>query len=168
MSDRLKKLEFFIAILLAILAVFFFVIAYLDWIDFGAFFGTYRFNHWLVWGGALYIAFAVPVYSILKRRYVVRLRRWLGFHVFGNLSAFVLISIHFASQISRPAAFYPDLGTGLTMFLAMLLLVATGFSHRFGVVKRVNPQTHRLIHVGLALSFYLIIGIHILQGLGFL
>lgn len=166
--SSLRKVEFFFTVLLIVLAVFFFVVAYLDWIDFGVVIGAYRFNHWLVWVGALYIAFAVPVYAFLKRRYSAGLRKWLGLHVFGNLSAFVLISIHFSSQVSRPAAFYPDLGTGLAMFISMVFLVATGFSHRFGVVKRLNPQTHRLIHVGLALSFYLIIGIHILHGIGFL
>jgi len=166
--SNLKKVEFFSAVLLIVTAASFFIAAYLDWIDFGVVIGSFRFNHWLVWVGALYIAFAVPVYALLKRRYAVGLRKLLGFHVFGNLTAFVLIAIHFSNQISRPAAFYPDLGTGLTMFVAMLLLVATGFSHRFGVVRRVSPQTHRLVHIGLALSFYLIIGIHILHGLGFL
>ena len=166
--SSLKKVEFFFAILLIVLAVFSFVVAYLDWIDFGIVIGSYRFNHWLVWIGALYIAFAVPVYSMLKRRYSAGLRKWLGFHVFGNLSAFILISIHFSSQISRPAAFYPDLGTGLALFVSMVLLVATGFSQRFGIVKNVKPQTNRVIHVGLALSFYIVIGIHILHGIGFI
>lgn len=166
--SSLKKLEFFFAVLLIVLAVFFFVVAFLDWIDFGVVISAYRFNHWLVWVGTLYIAFAVPVYSMLKRRYSEGLRKWLGFHVFGNLSAFILISIHFSSQISRPAAFYPDLGTGLALFVSMVLLVATGFSQRFGVVKSVKPQTYRVIHVGLALSFYIVIGIHILHGIGLL
>ena len=166
--SSLKKVEFLFAILLIVTAVFFFVAAYLDWVDFGVVIGSYRFNHWLVWVGTLYIAFAVPVYALLKRRYADRIGRLLGLHVFGNLTAFVLIVIHFSSQISRPAAFYPDLGTGLALFFSMLFLVATGFSHRFGVVKSVKPQTHRLVHVGLALSFYLVIGIHILHGLEFL
>jgi hypothetical protein len=166
--SSLKKVELIGAVLLIVAALSFFVVAYLDWIDFGDVIGSYRANHWLVWGGALYIAFAVPIYTMLKRRYAVGIRKWLGFHVFGNLTAFILISIHFSSQVSRPAAFYPDLGTGLTMFISMVFLVATGFSLRFGVVKRLNPQNHRLIHIGLALSFYLIIGIHILHGIGFL
>ena len=166
--DNLKKAELLVASLLIVAAVFFFVAAYLDWIDFGIVIGSYRANHWLVWIGTLYIAFAVPVYSIFKRRYASAIGRLLGFHVFGNLTAFILISIHFSSQISRPAAFYPDLGTGLALFISMVLLVATGFSQRFGIVKISKPQTKRLIHVGFALSFYLIIGIHILHGLGFL
>jgi hypothetical protein len=166
--SNLKKGEFFFAILLIVSSVFFFVVAYLDWIDFGVVIGSYRFNHWLVWAGALYIAFAVPVYTLLKRRYSAGLRKWLSFHVFGNLIAFILVSIHFSSQISRPATSYPDLGTGLALFVSMVLLVATGFSQRFGLVKSAKPQTQRLVHVGFALSFYLIIGIHILHGLGFL
>jgi hypothetical protein len=163
-----NKAEFIFAVLLIALAVFFFVVAYMDWIDFGFIIGSYRFNHWLVWVGSLYVALAVPIYAMLKRRYATGIRKLLGFHVFGNLIAFVLISIHFSSQISRPAAFYPDLGTGIALFLVMLLLVATGFSQRFGVFRSVKPQTYRLIHVGFALSFYLIIGIHMLQGLEFL
>ena len=166
--SNLKKVEFLFAVLLVVTAVFFFVVAYLDWIDFGVVIGSFRFNHWLVWIGALYIAFAVPIYSLLKRHYAARIRRLLGFHVFGNLTAFVLIVVHFSSQISRPAAFYPDLGTGLVMFITMLLLVTTGFSHRFSIIKSVKPQTQRLIHISSALSFYLVIGIHILHGLGFL
>lgn len=166
--SNLKKVELLIAILLIVTAVFFFVAAFLDWIDFGAVIGSYRANHWLVWIGALYIAFAVPVYSILKRRYAAAIRRLLVFHIFGNLMAFIPISIHFSSQISRPAAFYPDLGTGLALYLSMVLLVATGFSQRFWIAKISEPQTKRIIHVGFALSFYLIIGIHILHGLGFL
>jgi hypothetical protein len=166
--SKLMKVEFLVAVLLIIVAAYFAVATYLDWHDFGFVIGPYRFNHWLVWIGALYIALAVPIYHMLKSRYPIRARQLLGFHVFGNLAAFVLISIHFSSQVSRPAAFYPDLGTGVAMFLSMLLLVATGFSNRFGIVKSFKPQTHRLIHVSLALSFYLIIGIHILHGVGFL
>jgi carbon starvation protein CstA len=168
MMSSVKKVELFFVILLIITAAFFLVTTYLDWFDFSYSVGSYRFNHWLVWIGSLYIAFTIPVYTMLKKRYPIKTRQLLGFHVFGNLSAFVLISIHFSSQISRPAAFYPELGTGLAMFLSMLLSVSTGFSHRFGIVKNVKPQAHRLIHVGLAFAFYLVIGIHILHGLGYL
>ena len=135
--SSLKKVEFFFAVLLIALAVFFFIVAYLDWIDFGVVIGAYRFNHWLVWVGTLYIAFAVPVYSMLKRRYSEGLRKWLGFHVLGNLSAFILISIHFSSQISRPAAFYPDLGTGLALFLWFCWLLRV-FLNDLGLLKMLS------------------------------
>ena len=61
----LKKVELLVAILIIITAVFFLVATYLDWLDFGFVVGSYRANHWLVWGGALYIAFAVPVFTYL-------------------------------------------------------------------------------------------------------
>ena len=166
--NSLKKVELAFAILLIIVAAYFVVATYVDWHDFGFVIGSYRFNHWLVFIGSLYIAFAVPVYAILKRRYPFRTKQLLGVHVFGNLLAFVLVSIHFASQISRPAAFYPDLGTGLALYFSMLLLTATGFSHRFGIIKKANPQSQRFLHVSSAMSLYIIIGIHILQGLGLL
>jgi hypothetical protein len=41
----------------------------------------------------------------------------MRFHVFGNLLFFALISMHFAAQVGRPAANFPELGTGLAMFM---------------------------------------------------
>ena len=69
--SSLKKVELIGAVLLIVAALSFFVVAYLDWIDFGDVIGSYRANHWLVWGDAIYIAFAVPIYTMLKRRYAV-------------------------------------------------------------------------------------------------
>jgi hypothetical protein len=82
--------------------------------------------------------------------------------------AFLLISIHFTGQINRPAEFYPDLGTGLILYIVILLLVATGFTHRFRLIPRIKSQTRKFVHVGLSFSFYIIRGIHVLHGLGFL
>jgi hypothetical protein len=140
----------------------------LSWIHFGYFVGPFRANHWFVWVGSLYIAFAVPMIAMLKQRYRSRFLALFRVHVFGNMLAFLLISIHFTGQINRPAEFYPDLGTGLTLYIIMLLLVATGFTHRFQLIPRIKSQTRKFVHVGLSFSFYMIIGIHILQGLGFL
>jgi hypothetical protein len=88
--------------------------------------------------------------------------------MFGNLLAFALISVHFASQISRPAAHYPNLGTGLALYVALILLVGTGISQRFHLTQKIKPQTYRFLHTGAAVTFYLIIVIHILHGLGIL
>ena len=109
----------------------------------------------------------MPIISMLKRRYLSKFVALFRVHVFGNLLAFLLISVHFAGQISRPAEFYPDLGTGLALYIIMLLLVATGFTHRFQLISRIKSQTRKFVHVGLSFSFYIIIGIHILHGLGF-
>lgn len=86
--------------------------------------------------------------------------------MYGNLFAFMLISIHFAGQISRPAKRYPDLGTGIALYAAMTLLVGTGISQRFHLIPKIKPQTYRFLHTGAAVTFYLIIVIHILHGLG--
>ena len=85
--------------------------------------------------------------------------------MFGNLLAFMLISLHFASQISRPASSYPELGTGIVLYIAMVLLVGTGFLQRFQLIPSIKPQSYRFIHVGSAVAFYLIIIVHILHGL---
>jgi hypothetical protein len=90
----------------------------------------------------------------------------LRIHVYGNLLAFLLISIHFASQIARPAEFFPDLGTGLALYVVMLLLTTTGFLQRFRIMPGLKLQSNRFFHVSVAVSFYILIGIHILHGVG--
>jgi hypothetical protein len=163
----LKSLEFWAASSIIIATVCLMVANNFGWIHFGFFVGPFRANHWFVWIGTLYIAFTVPIISMLKRRYLSKFVALFRVHVFGNLLAFLLISLHFVGQINRPAEFYPDLGTGLALYIIMLLLVATGFTHRFQLIPRFKSQTRRFVHVGLSFSFYIIIGIHILHGLGF-
>ena len=164
----LKSLEFWAALSIIIATVCLMVADNLDWIHFGFFVGRFRANHWFVWIGTLYIAFAVPLIAMLKKRYPKKYMVLFRVHVFGNLSAFLLISLHFAGQIDRPAAFYPQLGTGLALYIVMILLVATGFTHRFQLIPRIKSQTRKFVHVGLTFSFYIVRGIHILHGLGFL
>jgi hypothetical protein len=88
--------------------------------------------------------------------------------MFGNLFAFALVSIHFTSEISRPAEYFPNLGTGLALYIALILLVATGIFQRFPLSLKIKIQTYRFLHTGAAVTFYLIIIIHILHGLGIL
>jgi hypothetical protein len=140
----------------------------LRWINFSFFVGPFRANHWFVWISTLYIAFTVLMIAILKQRHKSKFLTLFRIHVFGNLLAFLLISLHFTGQINRPAEFYPDLGTGLTLYIIMLLLVATGFTHRFQLIPQIKSETRKFFHVGLSFSFYIIIGIHVLHGLGFL
>ena len=134
----------------------------------GFFIGSFRANHWFVLVGSLYIAFIVPIIAFLKNRFLGKFIIFFRIHVFGNLFAFLLISLHFISHISRPAEMYEDLGTGLVLYIIMIFLVATGFTHRFQLIPKIKSQTRKFIHVGLSFSFYSIIGIHILHGLGFL
>jgi hypothetical protein len=164
----LKSLEFWAASSIIIATVCLIAADNLRWIYFGFFVGPFRANHWFVWIGTLYIAFAVPIIALSKKRYPSRFPVLFRVHVFGNLLAFLLISLHFAGQIGRPAAFYPQLGTGWGLYIIMMLLVATGFTHRFQLIRRIKSQTRKFVHVCLTFSFYVIIGIHILHGLGFL
>jgi hypothetical protein len=164
----LRSVEFWAALLIIIAVMFLMIADMLQWIHFGFFVGPFRANHWFVLIGTLYIAFVVPVIGVAKRHYPSRFVALFRLHVFGNLLAFMLISLHFAGQINRPAAFYPDLGTGLALYIIMILLVATGFTHRFQLLPQIKSQTRKFVHVGLSFSFYIIIGIHILHGLGFL
>ena len=161
-----RDLHFWLAFMIILVTVYLMVATYLDWFQLNFFVGSFRFPHWLVWIGTLYIAFFTPAYYVLKRRYPKRLKALVKIHVFGNLFAFLLISVHFAQQIGRPPQFFPDLGTGLALYLVMLVLTATGFFHRFQMVRSLRPHLNRFMHVSVTMSFYIIIGIHILQGLG--
>ena len=157
--------EFWLALVIIFATACLMIADNLDWVHFGFFVGPFRLNHWFVWIGTLYIALAVPIVAASKRRRPNMYKSLLRIHVFGNLVAFLLISLHFTGQIGRPTEFYPELGTGLVMYIAMILLVGTGVFQRFHLIPSIKNQTYRFIHTGSALAFYLIIGVHILHGL---
>lgn len=161
-----RQVEFWAALSIIIATILLMVAYHLGYILFSYFVGPFRLNHWFVWIGTLYIAFAVPIIAISKLRRPRKYMTLFRVHVFGNLLAFLLISLHFVSQISRPAQAYPNLGTGLALYIDMILLVATGFTHRFQIIPQIKSQTRKFIHVGLTFSFYIIIVIHILHGIG--
>jgi hypothetical protein len=164
----LRNAEFWVALSIIIASVLLAVADRFGLVHFGYFVGPFRANHWFVWIGSLYTAIAVPAIAILKSKYVNKFQTLFRVHVFGNLIAFLLISLHFVGQINRPAEFYPDLATGFALYITMVLLVATGFTHRFQIIPQIKSQTRKFVHVGLSFSFYILIGIHILHGLGLL
>ena len=163
-----KNKEFWAALSIIIVAVCLMIMVNLGWIRFSESIGPFRVMHWFAWIGTLYIAFAVPIIAVLKKRLPSRYMTLFNVHVFGNLIAFLLISLHFASQISRSPTSYPQLGTGLALYVIMILLVTTGFTHRFQLIPQIKSQTRKFIHIGLSFSFYIVIGIHILHGLNFI
>ena len=167
MTSALRSGYFWLSILLLVLTDIFFIGVILDWFDFGFAIGQYRFNHWLGWIGFLFILIHIPLFVTMKRKYVNKIRLFLGIHVLGNLTAFLLISIHFASQISRPVQFYPDLGTGLALYIFMVALVTTGFFQRFNLLSKMR-KTWRFFHTSSVFGLFVIIVIHILQGIGML
>ncbi|MCW4044337.1 MAG: hypothetical protein NWE94_02320 [Candidatus Bathyarchaeota archaeon] len=160
--------EFWFALLMVFATACLMAADYFDWVNFGFSVGPFRLNHWFVWIGTLYMALTVPIIAVLKRKRPSKYLSLLRLHVFGNLAAFLLVSLHFAGQIWRPAAFYPDLGTGIVLYIAMLLLVSTGFAKRFQLFPRIKYQNYRFVHTSSAMAFYLTITVHILHGLGIL
>jgi hypothetical protein len=116
------------------------------------------------WIGTIYIAFATPFYPIIKRKYPSYLTKSLNVHVIGNLLALSFVSIHFAQQVTRPASNYPDLGTGVVLYAAMLLLWISGLFMVSGVGKKLFKQM-RFLHPAYAVTFYTVIVMHILQDL---
>src|SRR4030065_952997 len=141
-----REKDFWIATAILIVTVSVMAAIILHWIRFGFFVGPFRLNHWFVLIGATYIASVVPIIAFLKKRFPKRYITLYRIHVFGNLSAFMLISLHFASQISRPANSYPELGTGLVLYIAMVLLVGTGILQSFHLPPKIKPQTYRFLH----------------------
>ena len=118
--------------------------------------------HWLGVGGTVFIALYIPSYHFLKQHYPKRLSILTSLHTLGNLTAFVLVSMHFARQWS-PLDTTREIGTGLILYTAVLMLVITGFSQRFHVVR--DLRGWRFVHISLAVTFYLVLVIHIIHDL---
>ena len=167
MPAKLKDYRFWVALLLIVITAILMYSVYARILLLHFEFAGELVHHWLSWAGVLFIAFFVPVFYLLKRYRPKSYRVLLGFHVFGNLLAFMFVSIHFTQQIIRPPQAYPDLGTGIVLYLAMLLLVITGFLLRFSFL-RAHFRGWRFIHTGSTLAFYLIIVVHLLHGLEFI
>ncbi len=164
-----EDLNFWFALVIILVAIFLLVAVYFHWLNVSFFVGPLRFGHWLGVLGTLFIAFFTPSYYVLKRRYPRRLKAMLKVHVFGTLFSFIFISIHFAQQISRPPQFYPDIGTGVISYIATLVLVSTGFLHRFRLLEggRVYPpHRNRYLHISITFTFYLVIVFHTLRNFG--
>jgi hypothetical protein len=94
----------------------------------------------------------------LKHRRPKRIKAWVRIHMFGNLVAFMLISIHFTYWITNVSF----IGTGFALFVATLTLVVTGLFYRFSI-NQSSKKYIRFIHISMTTAFYLILTIHILS-----
>jgi hypothetical protein len=165
---NIKDSEFLLALSMVIVAASFMVAAYLHWINVSFFVGPLRFSHWLSIIGTIYIAIDTPAFVVLKRFYPEKFKGLLRYHIFGNLLFFLLISIHFAAQLGIPVLFYPVLGTGLAIYIALTLEVTSGFAERFPLIKQIDHKTNQFIHASLVMVFFLVIIFHVLTALGIL
>lgn len=161
-----KNLTFWFGLLLILITIYLSLATYFRWLDIRFRIGPYFLTHWLSWAGSLFIAFFTPIYYALKRRIPKLLPQLIMIHMFGNLFSSMFISMHFFQQISRPSQFYPDLGTGVALFAVILILVTSGFLHKFHILKSMVPHQNRFIHISITTAFYIVIIIHILQGIG--
>lgn len=162
----LNRPSFWLAVIILLASLYFSLATAFQWIDIRFRIGAYFVTHWLGWIGTLFIAVYTPLYYIVKRRNPHTLKYLISIHIFGNLLSFMFISMHFFQQITRPPEFYPDLGTGVALYLVMLILVLTGFLHRFQLLRSTIPHQNRFVHISITLAFYVVIGIHILKGVG--
>lgn len=140
----------------------------LDLVNTGFFVGPFRFSHWLTWIGTLFVAVYAPLFHLLKLRYPRQYPLLIDLHSFGFLTAFLLVSVHFAAQLGRPTL--PELGEGAALYAVMLLFVATGIVQRFwsprrGTVRRYTLRNNRFLHVSLITAFYVTITVHAIAGL---
>jgi hypothetical protein len=165
---NIKDPEFLLALSIVLFTALFMLIAFFHLVNLTFFVGPLRFTHWLAIIGTSYIAIDTPAYVVLKRFYPEKVKGLLRYHVFGNRLFFTLISIHIAGQLGRSTAFYPVLGTGLAIYIAMTLEVISGFAERFPLIKQIDHKTNKFIHASLVMVFFLVIIFHVLTTLGIL
>jgi len=163
-----NRSSFWLASILLLASLVFSLATAFRWIDIRFRIGPFFVTHWLSWIGTLFIAVYTPLYYIVKRRQPHRLPYLIPIHMFGNLLSFIGISMHFFQQITRPPQFPPDFGTGITLYIVMVVLVSTGFLHRFHLLRAAVPHQNRFLHISITLAFYIIIAVHILQGVNLL
>ena len=83
-----------------------------------------------------------------------------------------MVSVHISQQLGRPAEFYPELGTGVALYAVILLLVLTGYLHRYQLfsenMKLVGevPHANRYVHIALTLALYITLLVHVLKNTG--
>jgi len=162
-----KTLEFWLTLILLLATVIASIAAYVFWYRLTFFVGSYLFVHWLSLIGTAFIAVATPIHYILKRKRPQNFKKMLKIHTVGNLSAFLLISIHFAQNAGRLAVALQRLEIGLTLYVVLLLIVATGIVERYRT--NVKPLSYiKGIHKYTVIILSLVILIHLLEGFNLL
>ena len=136
------------------------VLSYLGLIPLGYKLGPYWLNHWLSWFSMGVIAIYVPVFVVLKKRNPKIYSRLVKVHEIGFIVAFMLVSLHIGTQISR--VFPPEIGTGIAAYVSLLALMVTGVLRKNQILAT-RMATLRLIHLSMAVSFFLVIVLHVIR-----
>lgn len=154
---------FWLSLLILFVTIVLSTVAFYEWYSFAFFVGSLFFVHWLGLVATGFIAALIPIYYILKRRKPQKIKTMLKIHVFGNLFSFLLISIHFAQNTGRLAAFSLRLEDGFALFLVLSIIVTTGMLERFGARPKLVRYT-KPIHRYAVFVFYFVTLVHVLQG----
>jgi hypothetical protein len=162
-----RTLEFWLTLILLLATVTASIAAYIFWYRLTFFVGSYLFIHWLSLVGTAFIAVATPIHYILKRKRPQNFKKILKIHIIGNLSAFLLSSIHFAQNAGRLAGAPQRLEIGLTLYVVLSLIVATGIVERYQTNRKLLRYI-KGIHKYTVLLLYLVVLIHLLEGFNLL
>jgi hypothetical protein len=152
----LKEPDLWGALVIILLTIYLSTLTVVDKNSFGFFVGPLAFIHRMSLIGGFWIAIVTPIYYLLKHHRPNRIKALIRIHLFGNLIAFMLISIHFTFWITTVSF----IGTGLALFVSVFILVVTGLLQRFTTLSSRRPI--RFLHVSTTTAFYLILAIHIL------
>jgi hypothetical protein len=162
-----RNLEFWLTLILLWATAILSIVAYLLWYRLTFFVGSYLFIHWLGLIATIFIVVSIPIHYILKRKRPQNFKIILKIHVFGNLFAFLLISLHFAQNVGRLAGSFQRLGYGFALYLFLSLIVATGILERYQTNGKL-PRYTKVIHKYTVIVLYLMILIHLLEGFNIL
>jgi hypothetical protein len=158
-----RNLEFGLTLILLLATAILSILAYIMWYRLTFFIGSYLFIHWLGIVATIFIAVATPLQYILKRKRPQKSKIILKIHVFGNIFAFLLISLHFAQNLGRLAGALQRLGTGFALYLLLSFIVATGILERYKTSGKL-PRYAKIIHKYAVVMLYLVIILHVLEG----
>ena len=136
------------------------VLSYLGLIPLGYKLGPYWLNHWLGWLSMGLIVIYVPICVILKKRKPKIYTKLMKVHEIGFIVAFMLVSLHIGAQIRR--VFPPEIGTGIAAYVSLLALVVTGIMRKNQILAT-RMATLRLVHLSMAVSFFLVIVFHVIR-----
>ena len=162
-----RNLDFWLTLILLLATAISSIVAYIFWYSLLFFVGSYLFIHWLGLIATIFVVVSTPIHYILKRKRPQNSKRILKFHVFGNLLAFLVISLHVAQNIGRLSGAFERLGEGFALYLLLTLIVASGVVERFQTSGKLRRYI-KAIHKYAVIALIVVMIIHVLDGFNFL
>jgi len=154
-KSNFRDWNFWGIIFIFLLAVHINTALYFERFDIDFIFLSIEFPHLLGIISALFVVIFTPIFYVLKRPLI-------KLHMFGNATSLLLASMHVVFRLIRR-----PVGIGLIMLIILALLVLSGFTFKFNLLKPIGkyvkktPHYNRYFHVSLTVSFYLAFLIHL-------